>query len=104
MRVAAISLNRGEVRRVARGNAGDRIGWDFAGIVEQAASDGSGPKAGSRVVGMLESGAWAEQIAVETEAIAGAAGCAQLRAGGDAAHRGADGALHAGDGGADPGA
>lgn len=70
VRVAAISLNRGEVRGVQRDAAGARPGWDLAGTVERSATDGSGPKEGTRVVGMLESGAWAERVAVPTHAIA----------------------------------
>ena len=70
MRVAAVSLNRGEVRRAARAEAGYRPGWDLAGTVERAAADGSGPAEGSRVVGMLTSGAWAEAVAVPTNALA----------------------------------
>lgn len=70
VRVAAISLNRGEVRRASGAAAGWRPGWDFAGVVAAAAADGLGPKAGARVVGMLEAGAWAEQIAVPTRSLA----------------------------------
>lgn len=70
VRVAAISLNRGEVRRASGAEAGWRPGWDFAGVVTTAAADGSGPNAGSRVVGMLWSGAWAEQVAVPSHALA----------------------------------
>lgn len=71
IRVAAISLNRGEVRALAGADAGSRPGWDFSGTVMRAASDGSGPKEGARVVGMMASGgAWAEQIAAPTSAIA----------------------------------
>jgi NADPH:quinone reductase len=67
VRVAAISLNLGEVRRARNAADGWRPGWDFAGTVERAAPDGSGPPAGSRVVGMLNAGAWAERLAVPTQ-------------------------------------
>ncbi|MBD2101640.1 zinc-binding dehydrogenase [Leptolyngbya sp. FACHB-261] len=70
VRVAAISLNRGEVKRATNAEAGWRPGWDLAGIVETPAADGSGPATGKRVVGFVRSGAWAELVAVPTHAIA----------------------------------
>ncbi|MBM3222315.1 MAG: zinc-binding dehydrogenase [Candidatus Tectomicrobia bacterium] len=70
VRVAAISLNRGETRRSMQAADGWRPGWDLAGVVEHAAADGSGPQPGTRVVGLLPSGAWAESIAVPTHALA----------------------------------
>ena len=70
IRVRAISLNRGEVRRSGMAAAGWRPGWDLAGEVERAAADGSGPRVGARVVGMLREGAWAERVAVPTHALA----------------------------------
>lgn len=66
VRVKTISLNRGEVRNVSTSEAGWRPGWDLAGIIEKEAADGSGPHAGSRVVGIVHSGAWAEVVAVPT--------------------------------------
>ena len=70
VRVRAISLNRGEVRRSTMAEAGWRPGWDLAGHVEKAAADGSGPKVGVRVVGLLPEGAWAERVVVPTHALA----------------------------------
>jgi NADPH:quinone reductase-like Zn-dependent oxidoreductase len=68
--VAAVSLNRGETRRALETDTIWRPGWDLAGIVEQPAADGSGPRAGARVVGLLRTGAWAERVAVPTHALA----------------------------------
>ena len=70
IRVAAFSLNLGEVRRSRAAQAGARPGWDLAGTVERAAADGSGPPLGARVVGLLLAGSWAEIVAVPTNALA----------------------------------
>jgi NADPH2:quinone reductase len=70
VRVVAISLNRGEVRRAEASEAGFRPGWDLAGTVERPATDGSGPGEGTRVVGFLPAGGWAELAAVPTNALA----------------------------------
>jgi NADPH:quinone reductase-like Zn-dependent oxidoreductase len=70
VRVNAISLNRGEVNRAQNSPAGLLLGWDVGGVVERAAADGTGPKEGARVVCVLQTGAWAEQIAVPSTNLA----------------------------------
>jgi NADPH:quinone reductase-like Zn-dependent oxidoreductase len=68
--VRAVSLNRGEVRRMPLRTEGTIPGWDVAGVVRRAATDGSGPQEGARVVGLVGEGGWAELAAVPTNRIA----------------------------------
>jgi NADPH2:quinone reductase len=49
---------------------GAPVGWDLAGTTQTAAADGSGPAAGTRVVGLVRRGAWAELVAVPTSQLA----------------------------------
>lgn len=66
--VEAISLNPGEI--TWPWPEGALPGWDLAGVVAEAASDGSGPAVGERVVAVLEQGGWAEQVAVPVGQVA----------------------------------
>lgn len=71
IRVLSVSINPGEVRHAStQASDGWRPGWDFMGVVEQAARDGAGPIEGRRVVGFVENGSWAERIAVKPSALA----------------------------------
>ncbi len=70
VQVEAISLNRGEAGMAMMAEADRRLGWDLAGTVIKQAANGTGPKVGSRVVGMVNAGAWAEQVAVPTNRLA----------------------------------
>src|SRR4051794_28150577 len=65
----ATSINRGEVRRLPQREPGFVTGWDVAGVVARAARTG-GPPEGARVAGIVTRGAWAEKVAVPTDAIA----------------------------------
>jgi NADPH:quinone reductase len=64
--VEAVSLNRGEVNAIRAAPDGTRAGWDLAGTVLTAAPDGTGPREGARVVGLVPTGAWAQCCAVPT--------------------------------------
>ncbi|GEM48059.1 zinc-binding dehydrogenase [Deinococcus cellulosilyticus] len=64
VQVEHISINRGEAFVAQFAPEGLQLGWDFSGKVVEAAADGSGPKAGTRVMGLLPMGAWARFLAV----------------------------------------
>jgi NADPH2:quinone reductase len=70
VQVEAISLNRAEAGLAMMAEAGRRLGWDLAGTVIKPAANGTGPKVGSRVVGFVAAGSWAEQVAVPTNGLA----------------------------------
>jgi len=70
VKVEAFSVNRGEIFQLEDPRPGTRPGKDIAGLVVQAAADGTGPAAGQRVAGHPEAGGWAEYAAVPTTALA----------------------------------
>lgn len=70
IKVEAYSVNRGETFQLEAPRPGWRPGKDVAGLVVQAAADGSGPAVGTRVVGHPPQGGWAEYVAVPTESLA----------------------------------
>lgn len=68
--VHAFSLNRGELFLLAMRPEGWRLGQDVAGVVVQAAADGSGPQEGTRVVALVDGGGWAQRVAAPTARMA----------------------------------
>jgi NADPH:quinone reductase len=61
--VRAFSINRGELSLLSSRPEGWRPGQDVAGVVAQAAADGSGPPQGARVVAVADEAGWAERAA-----------------------------------------
>ena len=72
VRLTATTLNFGEVVHLLAGAPdGAVLGWDAAGVIVQAAADGTGPPAGTEVVTTGEhGGGWAQLRAVRTGLIA----------------------------------
>ena len=71
VRVTAISLNRGEVKRALTVTPSGTIpGWDFAGVVEHTGDTDGAPAAGTRVVGMVASGSWSQIVHAPFNALA----------------------------------
>jgi NADPH:quinone reductase-like Zn-dependent oxidoreductase len=68
--VRAYSINRGELDLLAQRTQHWRPGQDVAGTVVRAASDGSGPPAGTRVVGIADQAGWADQVCVSSQRVA----------------------------------
>ncbi|GAB2687857.1 zinc-binding dehydrogenase [Kitasatospora kifunensis] len=69
IKVEAYSVNRGETFLLERPPVGWRPGKDVAGLVVQAAPDGSGPAVGHRVVAHPPALGWAEYVAVPTSSL-----------------------------------
>ncbi|MDH6111697.1 NADPH2:quinone reductase [Kitasatospora sp. MAP12-15] len=70
VKVDAYSVNRGETFLLESPRPGWRPGKDVAGLVVQAAADGSGPAVGQRVVAHPPASGWAEYVAVPTGSVA----------------------------------
>jgi NADPH:quinone reductase-like Zn-dependent oxidoreductase len=68
--VRAFSLNRGELASFARNREGWVPGQDIAGVVLQAAANGKGPAAGTRVVALVDDFGWAQRVAAPVHRIA----------------------------------
>ncbi|GGV84008.1 oxidoreductase [Streptomyces massasporeus] len=70
VKVEAFAPNRGETFLLEHPRPGLLPGKDVAGLVVQAAADGSGPAIGTRVAGHPPHGGWAEYAAVPTHSLA----------------------------------
>lgn len=69
IKVEAFAPNRGETFLLEHPRPELSPGKDIAGLVVQAAADGSGPGIGARVVGHPAQGGWAEYAAVPTHSL-----------------------------------
>lgn len=64
IKVAAFSVNRGELTLLRMRRKGWRPGQDVAGTVVAAAQNDAGPSVGTRVVGIVDGAGWSERVAV----------------------------------------
>ena len=69
MRVRAFSLNRGEVEDLPQRPTRLPVGWDLAGL-SNASRTMPPARLGTRVVGHVRFGSWAQLVAVATTALA----------------------------------
>lgn len=69
IRVEAYSVSRGELTLLKLRPEGFRPGQEAAGVIVQAAADGSGPPVGTRVAGLSRNGTWAEFVAIPATAL-----------------------------------
>jgi len=68
--VRAYGLNRGELALLAQRTESWAPGQDVAGVVVIEAADGTGPPAGTRVVGIADQGGWSERVTVPSHRVA----------------------------------
>lgn len=68
--VRAYAVNRGELNLLQMRPNGWTPGQDVAGVVVQAAADGTGPKLGTRVVGAADWGGWSQRVNVPSHRVA----------------------------------
>jgi len=69
VKVDAFSVNRGETFQLEAVAPGWRPGKDFAGTVLRPSPDGSGPPAGTRVVGHAPSSSWAQLVSIRSDRV-----------------------------------
>jgi NADPH2:quinone reductase len=67
--VRAFSINRGELHLLGQ-RPGWRPGQDVAGVVQEAATSGRGPRQGARVVAAVDGGGWAQRVAASVTRMA----------------------------------
>lgn len=68
--VEAYAVNRGELFLLTQRTDRWHPGQDIAGTVVEPAADGSGPPAGTRVVGIVPGGGWSQRVAVHVDHLA----------------------------------
>ncbi len=68
--VRAFAVNRGELGLLQQRADGWMPGQDVAGVIAAAASDGTGPAVGTRVVGVADGGGWSQRVAIPSYRVA----------------------------------